>query len=88
MVNTDSFEYYSDLEELGRCGVACANKAKRMAYRKYPNQIPDGYLYNRCHLIAYQLTGENTNEKNLITGTRNFGRRICLDTNKRWNEIP
>ncbi|GEM_PF-5823113 len=34
MVNTDSFEYYSDLEELGRCGVACANKAKRMAYRK------------------------------------------------------
>ena len=86
MVNTDSFEYYSDLEELGRCGVAC--KPSGWHTEKYPNQIPDGYLYNRCHLIAYQLTGENTNEKNLITGTRSFGRRICLDTNKRWNEIP
>lgn len=37
---------------------------------KYPDVIEDLYLYNRCHLIGYQLTGENANEKNLITGTR------------------
>lgn len=37
---------------------------------KYPGIIEDLYLYNRCHLIGYQLTGENANEKNLITGTR------------------
>ena len=37
---------------------------------KYPDQISDRYLYNRCHLIGYQLTGENANERNLITGTR------------------
>ena len=37
---------------------------------KYPEQIEDNYLYNRCHLIAWCLAGENANEKNLITGTR------------------
>lgn len=37
---------------------------------KYSEQITENYLYNRCHLIAYQLAGENANEKNLITGTR------------------
>ena len=37
---------------------------------KYPEIIEDLYLYNRCHLIGYQLSGENANEKNLITGTR------------------
>lgn len=37
---------------------------------KYPEQISDLYLYNRCHLIGYQLAGENANEKNLITGTQ------------------
>lgn len=37
---------------------------------KYPGIISDNYLYNRCHLIGYQLTGQNDNEKNLITGTR------------------
>lgn len=37
---------------------------------KYPEVIKDNYLYNRCHLIAYCLAGENANEKNLITGTR------------------
>ena len=37
---------------------------------KYPNVISDLYLYNRCHLIAYALTGQNANEQNLITGTR------------------
>lgn len=39
---------------------------------KYPELIEDLYLYNRCHLIGYQLTGENSNERNLITGTRYF----------------
>ena len=39
---------------------------------KYENIIEDRYLYNRCHLIAYKLAGENANEKNLITGTRYF----------------
>lgn len=37
---------------------------------KYPDVIGDLYLYNRCHLIGFQLAGENANEKNLITGTR------------------
>ena len=39
---------------------------------KYPDLIEDRYLYNRCHLLGYQLSGENANEKNLITGTRYF----------------
>lgn len=38
--------------------------------KKYPSVITDKYLYNRCHLIAYMLTGENANKRNLITGTR------------------
>ena len=37
---------------------------------RYDDLIPDKYLYNRCHLIGYQLTGQNANEYNLITGTR------------------
>ena len=84
---TESFENYSELDELGRCGVAYANISKELmpteergqigAVRpsgwhtvKYPELIEDRYLYNRCHLIGYQLSGENANEKNLITGTR------------------
>lgn len=39
---------------------------------KYPGVIKDLYLYNRCHLIGFQLAGENANEKNLITGTRHL----------------
>ena len=83
---TDSFEMYSDLDELGRCGVAYANvgidimptekrgnigKIQPTGWHtvKYDN-IDGNYLYNRCHLIGYQLTAENANEKNLITGTR------------------
>lgn len=83
---TSSFEYYSDLDELGRCGVcyACLDdelmpdekrgdissvKPSGWVNRKY-DFIDGGYIYNRCHLIGYQLTGENANEKNLITGTR------------------
>lgn len=83
---TESYERYSDLDSLGRCGVAEANigqdlmpTEKRGAIGqvkptgwhtvKY-DQVDGKYLYNRCHLIGYQLTGENANEKNLITGTR------------------
>lgn len=82
-----SFEYYSDLDDLGRCGVATADISKDMMPTeprgnighirpsgwhtvKYPELISDRYLYNRCHLIAYSLCGENDNERNLITGTR------------------
>jgi len=85
-LTTDSFELYSDLDELGRCGVAYANisidmmpteergeigQVKPTGWHtvKYDN-IDGKYLYNRCHLIGYQLAGENTNENNLITGTR------------------
>lgn len=84
--NTNSFERYSDLDMLGRCGVAYANVSKEVMpvesrgsigqvkpsgwqTVKY-DQINGKYLYNRCHLIGFQLTGENANEKNLITGTR------------------
>lgn len=81
-----SYEYYSDLDELGRCGVAISNIGKDLMPTKKRGSIgqvkPSGwhtvkydfvdgkYLYNRCHLIGYQLTAENANEKNLITGTR------------------
>lgn len=85
---TTSFERYSDLDELGRCGVAYACigmdimptekrgeigmiKPSGWHTSKYDKSvISDLYLYNRCHLIAYMLAGENANEKNLITGTR------------------
>lgn len=84
---TEAFEIYSDLDNLGRCGVAYANICKELMPTekrgkigmikpsgwhtvKYPEIIKDRYLYNRCHLIGFQLAGENANEKNLITGTR------------------
>ena len=84
--NTDSYEYYSELDEEGKCGVVEANigeelmpdeergsigQVKPTGWHtvKYDN-VDGKYLYNRCHLIGYQLTGENANEKNLITGTR------------------
>lgn len=86
-ISTTSYEYYSDLDNLGRCGVvyACIGKdimptgkrgeigiVKPSGWQtvKYPDIIEDVYLYNRCHLIGYKLTGENDNTKNLITGTR------------------
>eukprot|EP00831_Metopus_contortus_P083013 TRINITY_DN9106_c0_g1_i3.p1 TRINITY_DN9106_c0_g1~~TRINITY_DN9106_c0_g1_i3.p1 ORF type:complete len:203 (-),score=17.80 TRINITY_DN9106_c0_g1_i3:180-788(-) len=81
-----SFEKYSDLDSLGRCSVAFSNIGKDLMPTKKREAIgmikPSGwqtvkydnvdgkYLYNRCHLIGYQLTAENANEKNLITGTR------------------
>jgi DNA-entry nuclease len=83
---TASFETYSDLDALGRCGVAYANIGQDLMPTEERGSIgqvrPSGwhtvkydcvdgkYLYNRCHLIGYQLTAENANTKNLITGTR------------------
>lgn len=84
--NTKAFEEYAPLDSLGRCGVAFANICKEImptekrgaigqvkpsGWHTVKYDIVDGkYLYNRCHLIGYQLAGENANEKNLITGTR------------------
>ena len=84
---TASFERYSNLDSLGRCGVAFANVGQDIMptedrgdissvtptgwkNKNYGDLIDGSYLYNRCHLIGFQLTGENANEKNLITGTR------------------
>lgn len=80
------YEEYSDLDELGRCtlAVACINErlmpteargdissVKPTGWHSVQYDFVDGKnLYNRCHLIGFQLTGENANEKNLITGTR------------------
>lgn len=85
-LTTESYEYYSDLDGLGRCGVAHAcigldlmpteergniGQVKPSGWHTVKYDIVSGkYLYNRCHLIGYQLSGENANEKNLITGTR------------------
>lgn len=85
-MTTTSFESYGELDGLGRCTTAFANIGKDLMpaekrgsigevkptgwqTAKYDN-VDGKYLYNRCHLIGYQLTGENANEKNLITGTR------------------
>lgn len=82
-----SYEYYSDLDALGRCGTACASIGQDLMPTeergsigmvkptgwhtvRYDDLVDGKYLYNRCHLIGYQLTGENANTKNLITGTR------------------
>lgn len=87
---TDSFEYYSDLDEFGRCGFAFANLSKETmpkddeSRKNLDNIIPSGWsdakydivsggkLYNKCHLIAFSLSAENLNNKNIITGTRYF----------------
>ena len=81
-----SYEHYGKLDSLGRCTMAIAcigkdlmprekrgsiGKVKPTGWHTVKYDIVDGkYLYNRCHLIGYQLTGENANERNLITGTR------------------
>ena len=85
-LTTESFESYSPLDSLGRCGAAYANvgvdlmpteergsigQVQPSGWHTVKYDCVDGkYLYNRCHLIGYQLTGENANEENLITGTR------------------
>lgn len=84
--STQAFENYSELDALGRCGVCFANigieimpteergeigQIKPSGWQLVKYDFIDGkYLYNRCHLIGFQLAGENANEKNLITGTR------------------
>ena len=91
---TTSFEYYSPLDSLGRCGVvyACIGKdlmpteargdigqIKPTGWQTVKYDIVDGkYLYNRCHLIGWQLTAENANKQNLITGTRYFNTKGML----------
>lgn len=83
---TDSFETYSTLDALGRCGPAYACIGQDLMptedRESISSVLPTGWvqaeydfveggsLYNRCHLIGFQLTGENANEENLITGTR------------------
>lgn len=85
---TEVFEQYSDLDALGRCQAAYANICQEIMPTQERGKIgmikPSGwhtvkydcvdgkYLYNRAHLIGFQLAGENANEKNLITGTRYF----------------
>lgn len=84
--STEAFEAYSELDELGRCQAAYANicldimpteprgeigMVKPSGWHTVKYDFVDGkYLFNRCHLIGYQLSGENANERNLITGTR------------------
>lgn len=85
-LTASSFEKYSELDSWGRCGAAYASvgtdlmptekrgsigQVKPSGWHTVKYDVVDGnYLYNRCHLIGYQLTGENANAKNLITGTR------------------
>ena len=91
---TKVYENYSELDDKGRCGVASANICKETmpAQGEKRGDIssikPSGwrqkkyngeFLYNRCHLIGYQLTGENANENNLITCTRNTNTSTMLD---------
>ena len=85
-LSSASYETYGELDPLGRCTVCVASvgqdlmpaeergnigAVKPTGWHTVKYDFVDGkYLYNRCHLIGYQLTGENANEKNLITGTR------------------
>lgn len=85
-MTTSSYKVYSPLDSLGRCGVASAcvgvdlmpteeresiGQVKPSGWQTVKYDCVDGkYLYNRCHLIGFQLTGENANKQNLITGTR------------------
>lgn len=85
-LTTEAFENYSELDALGRCGVAYANvcletmptekrgsisEVKPTGWHSVKYDNVDGKsLYNRCHLIGYQLTAENANQQNFITGTR------------------
>lgn len=85
-LDSNSFEDYWDLDALGRCtgAVACLgtdlmpteergsiSEVKPTGWQSVEYEfVEQNYLYNRCHLIGYQLSGENANENNLITGTR------------------
>lgn len=92
---TEPFEIYAELDEYGRCGIAYANICQELMPTEERGKIghikPSGwhtikydfvdgkYLYNRCHLVGFQLAGENDNEKNLITGTRYLNIQGMLD---------
>ena len=94
-ITSESFESYSSLDMLGRCEVAVASIGKDLMPTEERGSIgmikPSGwhtiryenvdgkYLYNRCHLIGFQLTGENANEKNLITCTRQMNTGAMLE---------
>ena len=83
---TGTYEDYAPLDALGRCGPATAvlgletmpeeergaiGNVRPTGWHTVKYDFVDGkYLYNRCHLIAFMLAGENANERNLITGTR------------------
>lgn len=85
-MTTESYEFYTDLDQIGRCGACYANIGPDLMPTEDRGSIssvhPSGWvqaqydfvdgksLYNRCHLIGFQLTGENANTHNLITGTR------------------
>ena len=99
---TKSFEKYDNLDYLGRATKAFANistdlmptekrgnigMVKPSGWHTVKYDIVDGkYLYNRCHLIGYQLTGENANENNLITCTRNTNTSTMLDMENKVTE--
>ena len=109
--NTKTFEKYSHLDRLKRCGIAYANIGKEtmpIAQRESIGMVrPSGwqiakydfidgkYLYNRCHLIGYQLSGENANPNNLITCTRQmntigmlpFENKVALYIKKTGNHV-
>ena len=92
---TRSYEFYSDLDSLGRAGIAMSSigidlmpteergnigSVKPSGWHTIKYDFINGkYLYNRCHLIGYQLTGENANEKNLVTCTRQTNTGIMLE---------
>ena len=94
-LTTEEFEVYNDLDSLGRCTSVYANistksmpteergsigSVKPTGWHTVKYDIVDGkYLYNRCHLIGYQLTGENANKNNLITCTRQMNTGAMLD---------
>lgn len=83
-----AFENYSPLDSLGRVGVATACVGQEIMptedrgsisevtptgwNNENYNFVDGGWVYNRCHLIGFQLTGENANAQNLMTGTRTF----------------
>ena len=93
-LTTKAYEYYSPLDRLNRCGMTIASIGKEIMPTEKRGDIghikPSGWksvrydfvdgksLYNRCHLIGFQLAGENDNEKNLITGTRSMNTKGML----------
>lgn len=74
---TGIFEFYSELDESGRCGIAFANICEELMptdkrgdiSRVHPTGWQKGMGWERCHLIGFQLAGENANDKNLVTGS-------------------